>query len=157
MSLGEWFLMFLRVVVCLKILENEATAPLQTFGSHTITQHFIPEDLNAQETFCYYIWLVLKKKKENEDWFKGSHWVSFVTIWFWAQGTWQQCDVYNYAFINRNQVNIVVKSSAIPLFYFTHSTTIIAEKVRRFNCCLRNSFSLYLFVLSWPWLCQTWN
>jgi hypothetical protein len=29
--------MFLRVVVCLKILENEATAPLQTFGSHTIT------------------------------------------------------------------------------------------------------------------------
>jgi hypothetical protein len=124
-------------------------------GSHTITQHYIPEDLNAQETFCYYIWLVLKKKKENEDWLKGSHWISFVTIRFWAQGTWQQCDVYNYAFINKNRGNTVVKCSAVPLFYFAYSTTIIAEKVRRFNCCksLRNSFSLYLFVLSWQWLC----
>jgi hypothetical protein len=46
--------MFLRVVVPLNILENEATAPLQTLGV-TMTKHYIPEDLNAQETFCYYI------------------------------------------------------------------------------------------------------
>jgi len=30
-----------------------------------MTQHYIPDDMNAQETFCYCIWLVLKKKTEN--------------------------------------------------------------------------------------------
>jgi len=122
-------------------------------GSDTMTQHYIPDDMNAQETFCYCIWLVLKKKTENEDWFNESYWVSFVTIWFWTQRTGQQCGVYSYAYIN--QVNTVVKCSAVPLFYFTYSTTIIADKARRFNYCesLRNPFSLYLFVLSWQWFC----